>query len=448
MAGPQNEQAIPRLIRLLETRIPRRGLLEEDLREKQDHFRNVLVEMERENAFLRYDNVEQNKLISMLEGRVCKLQNNIDGLLYKLNDASDVMRNLQQELRDKDRQLEQYRLEKRKLVQRYNVKIQTETDRITREMQTKLQEQREQLTSYIKRKENKMRLVKQILTAREDTSDNVALSSPIASSSRIETAEKTNLTMLKEEPSVETSINLEASRWPRGQIRQALPCHATTVSNNTYEEIAETRNSSLAREKLSTVLIDSPTSGPRGQTCQTSSRAKTNSDNVLRKAAKEPILMAESSVPSDSKTEAEESKPIALVDSPSSMTASADTFVAKTKFNTKIPVVNPRYQRAQNVDRWIDHRPFGIVPTGTILQPRTQPHKRTIRKLTNPKHFVARSSRYSLLSQEQDTDGELETKLYKAEVLPTCGGGAQIVFNDIECLKQVSPTAVKNVTGR
>jgi len=79
----------------------------------------------------------------------------------------------------------------------------------------------------------------------------------------------------------------------------------------------------------------------------------------------------------------------------------------------KIPVVNPRYQRVQSADRWIDHRPAGIVPTGTILQPKTQPHKRTIRKLTNPKDFMARSSRYCLLSQEQDVDGELETKLYK-----------------------------------
>jgi len=34
--------------------------------------------------------------------------------------------------------------------------------------------------------------------------------------------------------------------------------------------------------------------------------------------------------------------------------------------------------------------------------------------------------------------------MLQADVLPTCGGGAQIVFNDIECLKQISPTAVKH----
>lgn len=96
----------------------------------------------------------------------------------------------------------------------------------------------------------------------------------------------------------------------------------------------------------------------------------------------------------------------------------------------QIPVVNLRYQRTQNADRWIDHRPTGIVPTGTILQPRTQPHKRTIRKLTNPKDFVTRSSRYCLLSQEQDADGDLETKLYKVIIQ----GPFQFNFTSENCI--------------
>lgn len=37
-----------------------------------------------------------------------------------------------------------------------------------------------------------------------------------------------------------------------------------------------------------------------------------------------------------------------------------------------------------------------------------------------------------LVSQGADTDGEVETQLYKANVVPTCGGGAQVVFNDVD----------------
>jgi kinesin family protein 23 len=51
----------------------------------------------------------------------------------------------------------------------------------------------------------------------------------------------------------------------------------------------------------------------------------------------------------------------------------------------------------------------------------------------------ARTSRYCLITQEADTDGELETKLYKGDVIPTTTGGAQVVFDDVECLTHMSP---------
>lgn len=50
-----------------------------------------------------------------------------------------------------------------------------------------------------------------------------------------------------------------------------------------------------------------------------------------------------------------------------------------------------------------------------------------------------RSSRYCLITQEADTEGELETKLYKGNVIPTISGGAQMIFDDVECLKQIAP---------
>lgn len=51
------------------------------------------------------------------------------------------------------------------------------------------------------------------------------------------------------------------------------------------------------------------------------------------------------------------------------------------------------------------------------------------------------SSKYCLTSQAADTDGEVETRLYKGNVIPTTGGGVQVVFNDVELLKQMSPTS-------
>lgn len=39
--------------------------------------------------------------------------------------------------------------------------------------------------------------------------------------------------------------------------------------------------------------------------------------------------------------------------------------------------------------------------------------RRSITQLTSPKEITDGASRYCLIAQEHDTDGELETKLYK-----------------------------------
>lgn len=70
-------------------------------------------------------------------------------------------------------------------------------------------------------------------------------------------------------------------------------------------------------------------------------------------------------------------------------------------------------------------------------------------KLTDLKDITgAKTSKYCLVSQGADTDGELETKLYKGEVIPTTGGGAQVIFNDVECLKQMSPIKTPQMRKR
>lgn len=56
------------------------------------------------------------------------------------------------------------------------------------------------------------------------------------------------------------------------------------------------------------------------------------------------------------------------------------------------------------------------------------------KEITNPK-----TTKYCLVDQAADTDGDVETRLYKGNVIPTTGGGAQVVFNDVECLTQKSP---------
>lgn len=106
-------------------------------------------------------------------------------------------------------------------------------------------------------------------------------------------------------------------------------------------------------------------------------------------------------------------------------------------------MANVRYQRRSKStdERWLEHQSKTPVPLGTILQPQYNRNHKSITKLTDAKDIVnKKTSKYCLIDQGADTDGELETRFFKGNVMPTCGGGAQVVFNDVECLKQKSPT--------
>ncbi|KAF6205323.1 hypothetical protein GE061_019493 [Apolygus lucorum] len=106
-----------------------------------------------------------------------------------------------------------------------------------------------------------------------------------------------------------------------------------------------------------------------------------------------------------------------------------------------VPVVNRRYRRSRSVDNdvWLEHRPLHEVPTNTVMQP-VLPKRKSVTQLTDSKDVTEKANKYCLLTQNQDSDGDLETRLYKADVIPTAGGGAQVTFNDVEVLKQVSPS--------
>nr|XP_027230182.1 kinesin-like protein KIF23 isoform X1 [Penaeus vannamei] len=100
-----------------------------------------------------------------------------------------------------------------------------------------------------------------------------------------------------------------------------------------------------------------------------------------------------------------------------------------------------RRSRSQGADIWLDHRPGQEVPLGTVLQPNL-PRRKSVTRLRSGDLLDGRVTNYCLTTQQQDSEGELETKLYKGDVLPTAGGGSQVVLQDVEILKQRDPLAV------
>ncbi|XP_012223732.2 kinesin-like protein KIF23 [Linepithema humile] len=309
---PDSNQ-IHTLMQFLEQRISKRDIIREQIQKKEDEFRKRLVMMEKEIIHLKTEsatvkaaysqekekNFQLNRRINDVEGQNNKIS-------FDLNTAEEMIRDLKQKLRNRNLALNQRSIDVQKAKQKYNTKIQAETDKMNKELDLKERQMREQFNNQMKGKDERLRLIKQILEDNGIKTNAISSKDQIAESAKI--------------------ISLD-------------------------------KNSRISRKD-------------------------------------------------------------------------------------RLPVSNPRYRRSQSADRWIDHRPETLVPIGTVLQPRMQ-RRRSITRLTSPKEITEGASRYALIAQEHDTDGELETKIYKADILPTSGGGAQVVFNDMECLKQTSPKARK-----
>lgn len=91
-----------------------------------------------------------------------------------------------------------------------------------------------------------------------------------------------------------------------------------------------------------------------------------------------------------------------------------------------VAVSNPRHRRSRSAgctgEVWLDHKPATAVELNTVFQPSMKKRK-SVTKLTDVKDIVnSKTSKYCLTTQEQDADGELETKLYKVStLLPSVG---------------------------
>ncbi|KAG8201735.1 hypothetical protein JTE90_012795 [Oedothorax gibbosus] len=122
---------------------------------------------------------------------------------------------------------------------------------------------------------------------------------------------------------------------------------------------------------------------------------------------------------------------------------------APSSSQRSLAIANLRHRRSQSSsgDVWVEHKPIGNLDLNTVLQPKMK-KKKSVTQL-NVKDVTNRdSSKYLLQHQEQDSQGEVVTEMYKADIIPSAGGGAQVVFNDVETLQQTSPTGGYNLRKR
>ncbi|XP_042268413.1 kinesin-like protein KIF23 isoform X3 [Thunnus maccoyii] len=97
--------------------------------------------------------------------------------------------------------------------------------------------------------------------------------------------------------------------------------------------------------------------------------------------------------------------------------------------------VRPLHRRSRSAggEKWVDHKPSSNLDLGTVLQP-VIPN--AIQVSAPSEKALSKCDRYVLTHQEVASDGEIQTKLIKGEVIKTRGGGQAVQFTDIETLKQ------------
>ncbi|KAG7262659.1 hypothetical protein CRUP_012538 [Coryphaenoides rupestris] len=102
--------------------------------------------------------------------------------------------------------------------------------------------------------------------------------------------------------------------------------------------------------------------------------------------------------------------------------------------------VRPTHRRSRSagMEKWVDHKPASSVDLGTMLQPSIP---NSIKVSVPSEKALSKCDKYVLTHQEVASDGEIQTKLIKGEVIKTRGGGQSVQFTDIETLRQELATA-------
>uniref|UniRef100_A0A094ZKW9 Kinesin-like protein n=1 Tax=Schistosoma haematobium TaxID=6185 RepID=A0A094ZKW9_SCHHA len=113
------------------------------------------------------------------------------------------------------------------------------------------------------------------------------------------------------------------------------------------------------------------------------------------------------------------------------------------------PAFNPRHRRSRSVGgdnaRWLEHQEANNTPLGTIFTPNLK-HRKSVTRVELKDTLNA--DNYLLHHQEADSDGNVETSLFKGAIIPTAGGGSAVVFNDVEVLRQSSPGREQRKSSR
>uniref|UniRef100_T1J4H1 Kinesin-like protein n=1 Tax=Strigamia maritima TaxID=126957 RepID=T1J4H1_STRMM len=328
-----DDATLSNLIMFMQEREVRRKAMLLDYSQRQNEFRNLLLDSEKDRYSLRQERDELKQQIDAKDQSVRNLERRLhaaehsNAILQRTLEKHQInKRNLELELGEKEMIINQQTLDKERVKARMQDKILRDRGRLTRDMERRMKENQARLQIDLKQKDKKLRALREVLT----------------------------------------------DEWiPGGPLRPAPSTPNLTMSDPQLNEMAG--HSKLHISK---------------------------SDPKLSEATKTVTILSPEL--------------------------------------SKMPVANPRHRRTRSgCEVWVDHKPIGSLQLDTVLQP-SMKKKKSMSKLDSDL-ITKEADRYCLTHQEQNPTGDIETRLIKGNVIPSVGGGAQVVFNDVEILQQVSP---------
>ena len=197
------------------------------------------------------------------------------------------------------------------------------------------------------------------------------------------------------------------------QISQERDVNAELAERLMKEE-EEKQRIEKAREKLRQV-----SNIVNGQDREARSRTRGNARN---KAVDTTLSSSDTDIPalSTRRSTSARRKPLVPTTSDPNISVRPEANENRNPDSRSVAVSNLRHRRSQSVGvSWVDHKPGPnepqLVTKSTIMQPSTKDRNvKTTRGCPSEKDLKSpKASRYSLTTQSQDKEGELQTKIYK-----------------------------------
>ncbi|XP_041651548.1 kinesin-like protein KIF23 isoform X2 [Cheilinus undulatus] len=437
LTDPYDDITLPRLIEALQNRYRIRQMMIDEYHQAANMMKSLLQEVDnnlisKEN-FIHEQNgklIEKDKIIQNNKAEIERLEkknkmqeHKIDILQKTTKIYEEDKRSLQQELETRDQRLQREQSEKRRMEQRMHGVVSDTQHKWEKECDRRVNAMQLEMQNKLWVKDEKLKQLKAIVTESKTSTrpDPPPRQTQPKRPSREERLPAKRSASPSPGPSVpfapQCPVDCPHVSPVPGQVSatrfeevEMSPVHSTTSSSSSVASCISTWEQRTAQG--SRQGYQSPRTPKKTQS--SAGKSQSTAGTLASQARRRAVCF--------SKEDEEERSP------------TYDLDITEGCYRTATPV-RPLHRRSRSAggEKWVDHKPTSSLDLGTVLQP-VIPN--AIQVSAPSEKALSKCDRYVLTHQEIASDGEIETKLIKGEVIRTRGGGQAVQFTDIETLKQ------------